>query len=117
MAETRCRSCTGHIETQEHCLSVCQASMPAMKSRHDKFMGRLVEAIPDFLGTKFLDQTVQDCPGLLRPDIVILNEEQKKAFLTDVTRPCERPANMEAVRRRKLDKYAGIKEWLESKQA
>jgi hypothetical protein len=80
--------------------------MPAMKSRHDKVMGRLVEAIPDSLGTKFLDQTVQDFPGLLRPDIVILNEEQKKAFLIDVTRPCERPENMEATRRRIQDKYA-----------
>ena len=78
--ETRCRGCTGHIETQEHCLSVCQANMPAMKNRHDKVMGRLVDAIPDSLGTKFLDQTVRGCPGLLRPDIVILNEGKRKPF-------------------------------------
>ena len=37
----------GHIETQEHALSVSQTNMPAMKARHDKVMERLVEAIPD----------------------------------------------------------------------
>ena len=98
MAETRCRGCTGHIETQGHCLSVCQASMPAIKNRHDKVMGRLDVAIPDYLGMKFLDQTVRGCPGLLRPDIAILNKEQKKAFLIDVTCPCERPENMETAK-------------------
>ena len=79
----------GHIETQEHCLSVCQSNMPAMKARHDKVMERLVGAIPDSLGTKFLDQTVPECSGMQRPDIVILHEGQKKAYLIDVTCPCE----------------------------
>ena len=86
MADTRCKGCTGNIETQEHCtcLNVCQSNMPAIKGRYDRVMERLVGAIPDSLGTKFLDQTVPGCPGLLRPDVVILHEEQKKAFLIDV---------------------------------
>ena len=65
---TRCKGCTGNIETQEHCLNVCQANI---KARHDRTTERLVGAIPDSLGTKFLDQTVPGCPGMLRPDIVI----------------------------------------------
>lgn len=63
--ETQCRGCTGNIETQEHC--TVSVLMPVMKSHHDKVTGRLVDAIPDSLGTKFFNQTVQDFPGLLRP--------------------------------------------------
>ena len=74
MADTRCKGCTGNIETEEHSLNVCQANMPAIKARHDRVMERLVGAIPDSLGTKFLDQTVPGCLGLLRPDVVILHE-------------------------------------------
>ena len=51
-----------------------------------------MRAIPDSLGTKFLDQTVPNCSELQRPDVVILHEEQRKAFLVDVTCPCETPA-------------------------
>ena len=115
VADTRCKGCTGNIETQEHCLNVCQANMPAIKAHHDRVMERLVGAIPDSLGTKFLDQTVPGCPGLLRPDVVILHEEQKKAFLIDVACPCDRPENMTAARGRKREKYAAIKEQLEEK--
>ena len=47
--------------------STVSVFMPVMKSHHDKVMGRLVNAIPDSLGMKFFDQTVQDFSGLLRP--------------------------------------------------
>ena len=76
-------------------------------------MERLVGAIPENLGTKFLDQTVPDCPGLQRPDVVVLHEVQKKAYLVNVTCPCEQSENLGAARGRKLDKYATIKEKLE----
>ena len=89
MAHTRCKGCTSNIEKQEHCLNVCKANIPAIKARHDRVMERLVGAIPDSLGTKFLDQT-----GLLRPDVVILHEEQMKASPIDVTCPCDRPENI-----------------------
>ena len=115
VASTRCKGCTGNIETQEHMLNVCPRNMPQIKARHDKVMERLVRAIPGNLGTKFLDQTVPNCSGLQRPDVVILNEEQKKAYLVDVTCPCETTANMAAARQRKLDKYADVKVKLEEK--
>ena len=89
--------------------------MPAIKARHNRVMERLVGAIPDSLGTEFLNQTVPGCPGLLRPDVVILHEEQKKAFLINVACPCDRPENMTAARGRKREKYAAIKEHLEGK--
>ena len=112
VADTRCKGCMG---TQEHCLNVCQANMPAIKARHDRVMERLVGAIPDSLGTKFLDQTVLGCPELLKPDVVILQEEQKKAFLINVACPCDRPENITVARGRKREKYAAIKEQLEGK--
>ena len=115
MASTRCKGCTGSVETQEHCLSVCSANMPAMKARHDKVMERLVKAVPEDLGTKFLDQAVPECSGTLRPDVVILNREQKKAYLIDVACPCETVDNLGAARQRKLDKYAETKKRLEDK--
>ena len=115
MADTRCKGCTGKIDTQEHCLNVCQANMPAIRACHDRVMERLVGAIPDSLGTNFLDQTVPGCPGLLRPDVVILHEEQKKTFLIDVACSCDHPQNMTAARGRKREKYAAIKEQLEGK--
>ena len=89
--------------------------MPAMRARHNKIVERLVGAIPDSLGTKFLDHTVPECSGLLGPDIVILNEEQKKAYLIDVTCPCEHSDNLIVARCRKLDKYAETKERLKGK--
>jgi hypothetical protein len=61
-------------------------------------------AIPGSLVTKFLDQAVP-----MRPDIAILNEEQKKAYLVDVTCPCETVDNLAEARVRKLDKYADVK--------
>ena len=104
-----------NVETQEHMLNVCPRNMPQIKACHDKVMERLVRAILGNLGTKFLDQTVPKCSGLQRPDVVILNEEQKKAYLVDVTCPCETTANMAAARQRKLDKYADVKVKLEEK--
>ena len=47
--------------------------------------------------------------------VVVLNQDQKKAYLIDVACPCERPDNLSAARQRKLDKYAETKKPLEDK--
>ena len=92
-AATRCKGCTGNIETQKHCLSVCPKNITAIRARHNKMMERVVRAITDSLGKKFLDQAV---PVFWsdEPDVVILNEEQKKAYLVDVTCPYESAENL-----------------------
>ena len=51
----------------------------------------------------------------MRPDVVILNEEQKAAYLDGVACPYETPNNLKASRERKLAKYAGLKVWLEGR--
>ena len=99
------------METQEHCLSVCQGNMPAMRARHDQLQKQLVNAIPPELGTKFIDQAVPGCPGQ-RPDVVIINQEKKKDYLIDVTCPNEHEQNLVAARRRKVEKYQNIKDRL-----
>ena len=104
-----CKGCTGNIETQEHCLSMCTGNMQEMRKRHNAILERLVKAVPQTLGTKFLDQTVPSCGSLGRPDVVILDDKDKKTYLVDVAVPCETPENLRASRERKLDKYAGIK--------
>ena len=115
VSETRCGGCTGNIETLQHCLNVCTRNMPAMRARHNRIVDRLSEAIPGSLGTKYLDQTVLHCEGQGRPDIVILNEEAKKAYLVDVAIPWGSEENLKASRERKVEKYSGTKNCPEQK--
>ena len=112
-AEVRCRGCTGNLETQEHCLNVCRGNMPAMRARHNRIVERLTRAIPDELGRVYLDQALPGCSGSGRPDVVILNEQLKKAYIVDVTCPCETGENLKAARRRKVEKYDVLKRKLE----
>ena len=85
--------------------------MQEIRKRHSGVVERLVKAVPQTLGTKFLHQTVAGCDSLGRPDVVILDDKDKKAYLVDVTVPCEIPENLRASRVCKLhvDKYAGIR--------
>ena len=96
-------------------MRVCPRNMPTIRARHNIVMERLVRAIPDSMGTKFLDQTVPDCSGLMRPSIVILHKEQKEACLVDVTCPCETVRNLAVARERKLDKHTEVREKLKEK--
>ena len=89
--------------------------MQEMRKRHNAIVERLVKAMPQTLGTKFLDQTVRGCDSLGRPDLVILDDNDKKAYLDDVAVPCKTPENLSVSRARKLDKYAEIKAKLEEK--
>ena len=43
---TTCKGCTGNVETQEHCLSVCTGNMQEMRKRHNAIVERLVKAVP-----------------------------------------------------------------------
>ena len=83
--------------------------MQEIRKYHNAIVERLVKAVPQTLETKFLDQTVPGCDSFGRPDVVILDDKDKKAFLVDVAVPCETLKNLKASRARKLDKYAGIK--------
>ena len=88
--------------------------MLAIKARYNRGMECLLCALPDSLGTKFLDQTVPGCLRLLRPDIVILHQDYND-FLIDVACPCNLPENAVTAKRGKWEKYAAIKKQLEGK--
>ena len=90
---------------------MCRGNMSAMRARHDLLQRRLVNAIPPALGTMFVDQAVPGCPGQ-RPDVVVLNEAGRKAYLIDVTCPHERSDNLVAARQRKIEKYQNVKDRL-----
>ena len=72
--------------------SLTKRNMPAMKERHDKIVSRLVKAIPDRLGTKYLDQCVPDCEV-----------------------PCETGDNLKVSRDRKRERYSAIRAKLEER--
>ena len=112
-ADVRCRGCNGNAEMQEHCLNVCKGNMQAMRVRHNKVVERLVRAIQNELGQKFLDQSLPGCSEVGRPNVVVLNHSNKKAFLVDVTCPCETGENLKAARSRKIEKYDSLKRKLE----
>ena len=102
---------------EKHCLSVCKKDMLAMKECHDMIINQLVKAIPDRLGTKYLDQCVFNCEGLLYPDIGILNriKYSKKAYLVDVVGPCETGDNLKVLLDCKKEQYSAIRAKLEER--
>ena len=69
---------------QEHCLSVCTGNMLEMRKCHNVIDEQLDKAVPQILGTKFLDQTVPGCDSLGRLDVVILDDKDKKAYLVSI---------------------------------
>ena len=115
VSKTWCGECTGNIETLERCFNVCSWNMPAMRARHNCIVDRLSEAITSSLDTKYLDQTAPHCEGQGRPDIVILIEEAKKAYMVDVAVPWGSEDNLKASRERKVEKYSCAKNCLEQK--
>ena len=60
-----------------------------MRERHNSILKRLVKAVPQSAGNKFVEQKVLNSPYDLRPDLVVLNDEANSATIVDVTIPFE----------------------------
>ena len=60
-----------------------------MRERHNAILKRIVKAIPEDMGDKFVEQKIRDSPGDLRPDLVVLNDNVSVAVILDVTIPIE----------------------------
>ena len=82
--------------------------MPAMRARHNRIVDQLSEAIPSSLDTS--TSTRQG-----KPDIVILNEEAKKAYLVNVAVPWGSEDNLQVSMECEVEKYSGAKNCLEQK--
>jgi len=57
--------------------------------RHNDILQRLIKAIPDSTGNKFVEQEVPGDPERNKPDLVIISLDKQKATIVDVTVPFE----------------------------
>lgn len=106
-----CRRCPAAKETLPHVISCCHHHSLARHLRHNAIAARITKAIPQRLGTVRENQQVPGFTGerILRPDIVVINEEEKRLILCDVTVAFEnRYAEFRRARQEKIDKYTPI---------
>ncbi|XP_075772826.1 uncharacterized protein LOC142824999 [Pelodiscus sinensis] len=114
--DKRCRRCGYENETLPHVLCGCETHSEAWRLRHNAIQARVVKALPPTLGTVAEDSTVPGTNSLLRPDIVITNEEAKKIVMVDVSVPFEnRSAAFRAARLRKIAKYTPLADTLRAR--
>ena len=109
IVDVSCPKCHLEQETLAHVLNHCPPHVGLVRSRHNKILNRLANAVPPTKGIKILEQVVPGDTRALRPDMVILNEAKSEAFIVDVTVPFEGEEAFQAARRAKEDKYAYLK--------
>nr|XP_025036770.1 uncharacterized protein LOC112544562 [Pelodiscus sinensis] len=111
--DKRCRRCGYENETLPHVLCGCETHSGAWLLRHNAIQDRVVKALPPTLGTVVEDSVVLGTNSLLRPDIVITNEEVKKIIMVDVSVPFEnQSAAFQAARLWKIVKYTPLADTL-----
>ena len=111
-----CSRCNQAPETLAHILNACSPNAGLMRERHNSILKRLVKAVPQSAGNKFVEQKVLNSPYDLRPDLVVLNDEANSATIVDVTIPFEAsPLAFTTAGEEKLRKYAPLVEWLTEK--
>ncbi|CAH1169636.1 unnamed protein product [Phaedon cochleariae] len=85
----------------------------AWQHRHNGIQDRFVKALPARLGTVHVNRRVPHSTSNLRPDIVVVNEDESRVIIVDVTVPFENePQALLQARETKKAKYAGIAEEL-----
>ncbi len=109
LLDTRCRKCYQCPEMLSHVLNHCHRHLGLIRQRHGHILARLTKAVPNHLGSKFVEQEVPGDPQHNRPDLVITNSEQKTAYIVDVTIPFEGKDSMTNSRERKVQKYAELR--------
>uniref|UniRef100_A0A7E4VHN5 RNA-binding protein n=1 Tax=Panagrellus redivivus TaxID=6233 RepID=A0A7E4VHN5_PANRE len=85
--------------------------MAAATKRHNAVAGRLEKVLPRNEHTSiYINQAVPGIDSDLRPDITVIDEKTRIATIIDIAIPFESSkVAMEEARRRKKEKYAGIK--------
>ncbi|KAH1187904.1 hypothetical protein KIL84_012423 [Mauremys mutica] len=71
------------METLPHVLCSCRAHGRAWQVRHNAVQDRLVKAIAPHLGEIAVNRAIPGTDSLLRPDIVVTDEDRKKIILVD----------------------------------
>ena len=110
---TTCRTCHRMPETLGHVLNHCLPSMGLIHQRHNDILQRLVKAVPDTLGNKFVEQEIPGDPERNKPDLVIVSPDNQTATIVDVTVPFEgEEDSLTKARELKEDKYSSLRSWL-----
>ena len=109
-----CRRCGYELETLPHVLDHCPPYQPLYTRRHNAIVDRIKQAASyrfQLLGeNRIVDDT------LLRPDLVLINNREKRAIIVDVTIPFEnRPEAFKAARDEKMEKYKATEQFLRPK--
>ena len=112
---TSCPGCNGEQKTLAHVLNHCPRGDGLIRHRHNAILHHLAKAIPQSRGTQYLEQMVPGDPQGLKPDVVILNESTKEAWVIDVTVPFEGEGTLEEAREGKIAKYSHLREVLAAK--
>jgi hypothetical protein len=108
--DKRCPRCGHANETLPHVLNHCKSHFAAITRRHNAILDRLAKAYkPPTQTTVRINQTMPGFDDGLRPDLVIINNAEKCATITDVASPFEnRYAAFETARNEKRIKYDHI---------
>jgi hypothetical protein len=107
--DKRCRRCGAEKETLAHVLTLCPPSMVTnITARHEMVVDF---TIADLSGTEFaehikVDRVCQEAGRTLRPDIVAINENTKRALILDATSPYEADQNTFAASRKMKEEDA-----------
>uniref|UniRef100_A0A914Z1M2 Reverse transcriptase domain-containing protein n=1 Tax=Panagrolaimus superbus TaxID=310955 RepID=A0A914Z1M2_9BILA len=113
-----CRKCKYPCETLQHVLNNCKQNLPTMTKRHNAVVDRLMDGFKERKKKSqeiLLDEIIPITASTLRPDISIIDKQNKEVILVDVTIPFENlPEAFVKARERKIEKYDSIKKELEN---
>jgi hypothetical protein len=107
--DRKCRRCAYPIESTTHVLNKCAYKKHEyIKKRHDQIQDTIVKQLqkvhPD--NKILVDKVCNNAGRQVRPDIIIINEKDKKVFILDITCPSENTyENMTMSRTIKKTKY------------
>ena len=88
-------------------------SMGLIRQRHNDILQRLVKAVPNTLGNKFVEQEIPGDPERNKPDLVIISPDNQTATIVDITVPFEgEEDSLTKARESKEDKYSFLTSWL-----
>ena len=105
---THCRRCPCDIESIGHVLNGCPHSTNLFRVRHDLVLDMLSKAIkPKKDWTLRINQTTPYVPSNRRPDLVLVNDKEKKIVIADITICYENNSDrLDQVRDHKVQKYS-----------
>lgn len=106
--EKRCRRCNYEVENLNHVLCHCfTAHSQDITMRHDSIINRLVTLIPHDKNTELHVNKGTKSGNNLRPDIMKIDHNLKRACIIDITCPFEKDTNaLQMAAKRKVQKYS-----------